>query len=288
MDKARELVFQNYIIGQLTDSGWLVGESAQYDRELALYPEDLLGYVKETQPEQWERFTKHYPNNPDKAFLKSIGRELGKKGTLWLLRNELKDRGAKLKVCTFRPDHHLNPDTLERYGKNRLRVVPELIYSPNGYDGRIDLTLFVNGLPVATCELKSAFKQSLDNARLQYMKDRQPKDPKTKKAEPLLTFKRGALVHFAVSQFEVAMTTKLAGMDTFFLPFNRGTREGGAGNDVIVNPGAEGYATGAIKSVPRSAISQNLAIMLRVHFSPDAFHVYFQNPCGKTCCPSRA
>lgn len=119
--------------------------------------------------------------------------------------------------------------------------MPDLVYSPNGYDGRIDLTLFVNGIPVATCELKSEFKQSIDNAKVQYMKDRQPKDPTTKKAEPLLTFKRGALVHFAVSQYNVAMTTRLAGKKTFFLPFDQGTSDGGKGNDIPAND-AE-YAT---------------------------------------------
>ncbi|MCK4507933.1 MAG: type I restriction endonuclease subunit R, partial [Desulfuromonadales bacterium] len=108
---------------------------------------------------------------------------------------------------------------------------------------RIDLVLFVNGLPIATLELKSEFKQAVDNAIKQYKRTRLPKDPVTKKAEPLLTFKRGALVHFAVSQYEVYMATRLAGGDTFFLPFNKGTKEGGAGNDIPenVNEYASGY-----------------------------------------------
>ena len=76
-----------------------------------------------------------------------------KKGTLWVLRNLIKDRGAKFSLCSFKPDHGLNPDAIKRYEQNKLRVVPELVYSPNGYEGRIDLTLFVNGLPVATLEL---------------------------------------------------------------------------------------------------------------------------------------
>jgi type I restriction enzyme R subunit len=92
--------------------------------------------------------------------------------------------------------------------------------------------LFVNGIPVATLELKSEFKQSAGRAIHQYRSDRQPKDPVTGKPEPLLTFKRGALVHFAVSQFEVAMCTRLAGMDSVFLPCNKGTKDGGQGNDV--------------------------------------------------------
>jgi type I restriction enzyme R subunit len=101
--------------------------------------------------------------------------------------------------------------------------------------------LFVNGLPIATLELKSEFKQTVQNAITQYKKTRLPKDPGTNKPEPLLTFKRGALVHFAVSQYEVFMATKLEGDKTFFLPFNKGTHDGGAGNDIPED--ANDYAT---------------------------------------------
>lgn len=231
--KAQEVVFQNDILDQMQSHGWLLGESKNYNKELALYPEDVISFIKTTQPEQWEKQFKIHAKNPEEALLKTVVRDLSanNKGTLWVLRNLVKDRGAKFSLCSFKPDHGLNPDAIERYNQNILRVVPELVYSPNNYEGRIDLTLFVNGIPVATLELKSEFKQALDNAKIQYMKDRQPKDPKTKKPEPLLTFKRGALVHFAVSQFNVAMTTRLAGKSTFFLPFDQGTSEGAAGND---------------------------------------------------------
>ncbi|WP_298441409.1 DEAD/DEAH box helicase family protein [uncultured Ferrimonas sp.] len=240
-DKSQEKVFQNDIIDQMLSHGWLVGESSKYNRELALYPEDLLSFVQTTQPEQWDKLCKVHPKDPEGALLRAVEKDLKStsKGTLTVLRKQIKDRGAKFKLVEYKPDHDLNPDANVRYEQNILRVVPELVYSPNGYDGRIDLVLFVNGIPVATCELKSEFKQALDNAKIQYMKDRQPKDPTTKKAEPLLTFKRGALVHFAVSQFNVAMTTRLAGAKTFFLPFDQGTSDGGKGNDV---PEA-GYAT---------------------------------------------
>ena len=238
--KAQEVVFQNDILDQMQSHGWLLGESKKYNKELALYPEDLIRFVQTTQSEQWKKQlgihppSTRNPTAPEDALLKTVVRDLSasNKGTLWVLRNLIKDRGAKFSLCTFKPDHGLNPDAIKRYNQNILRVVPELVYSPNNYEGRIDLTLFVNGLPVATLELKSEFKQALDNAKIQYMKDRQPKDPKTKKPEPLLTFKRGALVHFAVSQYNVAMTTRLAGKKTFFLPFDQGTSEGGEGNDV--------------------------------------------------------
>ncbi|RLV58243.1 type I restriction endonuclease subunit R [Parashewanella curva] len=247
----KELQFQNDILEQMQSNGWLLGESNKYNKELALYPDDVIAFVKASQPQQWDKLAQHFPateRNPNAtadALLKSLEQELKREGTLWVLRNKLNNRGAKFDLCSFKPDHDLNPSATERYQQNILRVVPELVYSPNGYEGRLDLTLFVNGIPVATCELKSEFKQSIDNAKVQYMKDRQPKDPKTRKPEPLLTFKRGALVHFAVSQYNVAMTTRLAGKKTYFLPFDQGTEEGGKGNDIpaVSTDGNDTYAT---------------------------------------------
>ena len=157
-----------------------------------------------------------YPNNADEKFLERVAGQLNKAdpnaankemrtfGTLGVLRHEIKDRNTRFRLCQFKPEHDLNPDTLARYEKNRCRVVPELVYSAWGNLARIDLVLFVNGLPIATLELKSEFKQAVHNAIKQYKTTRLPIDPATKKAEPLLTFKRGALVHFAVSQYEDA------------------------------------------------------------------------------------
>ncbi|MEH6543015.1 MAG: DEAD/DEAH box helicase family protein [Porticoccaceae bacterium] len=255
-DKSTEFVFQNDMIKQLVANGWLLGKPENYNRELALYSEDILGFVKDTQDEQWQKFCALYPNNAEQTFLERVASQLNKAdpnaadkamrtfGTLGVLRHELRDRGTRFGLCQFKPEHDLNPDTLTRYQKNRLRVVPELVYSPWATDDheaetglrakrwRIDLVLFVNGLPVVTLELKSEFKQAVQNAIKQYKTTRFAIDPITKKTEPLLTFKRGALVHFAVSQYEVYMATRLEGADTFFLPFNKGTNEGGAGNAV--------------------------------------------------------
>ena len=254
--KANEFTFQNDMIKQLVDNGWLLGKPDNYNRELALYPEDLLGFVQETQDEQWQKFTALYPNNAEQTFLERVAAQLNKAdpnaankamrtfGTLGVLRHDLRDRGTRFSLCQFKPEHELNPDTLAAYKANRLRVVPELVYSPWATEEhlaetgtkakawRIDLVLFVNGLPVATLELKSEFKQAVQNAIKQYKTTRFAVDPTTKKPEPLLTFKRGALVHFAVSQYEVYMATRLEGDNTYFLPFNKGTAEGGAGNDV--------------------------------------------------------
>ena len=255
-DKSTEFVFQNDMIQHMLNNGWKLGKPDNYNCELALYSEDLLGFVKETQDEQWQKFSKLYPNDTDKKFLERVAYQLNKAdpnaankdmrtfGTLGVLRHEIRDRGTRFNLCQFKPEHDLNPDTLARYKKNRFRVVPELVYSPWATDEheaetgvrakkwRIDLVLFVNGLPIATLELKSEFKQAVENAIKQYKTTRPPIDPITKKLEPLLTFKRGALVHFAVSQFEVYMATHLDGDETLFLPFNKGTKEGGKGNDV--------------------------------------------------------
>ena len=252
---SKEAAFQADIIDQMIAGGWKLGDPAKYDRKLALYTEDCLEYVKTTQPKTWEKYQQLYPANPEQAFIDKLAAQLSKAdpqasdkslrtfGTLGTLRHELRDKSASFKMCQFKPEHSLNPDTLAMYEGNILRVVPELVYSPyataaeltetgkQAKKWRIDLVLFVNGIPVVTMELKSEFKQAVQNAIRQYQKTRLPKDPGTNKPEPLLTFKRGALVHFAVSQYEAYMTTRLAGDETRFLPFNKGTKDGGAGND---------------------------------------------------------
>ncbi|SEO71488.1 type I restriction endonuclease subunit R [Pseudomonas sp. ok266] len=239
MADSKEAQFQQDIIDALAAQGWLVGTTSGYDRRTALYTADVLGYFKDAWPERWVKFSKANPNNPDDLLVQKLVRELEQSGTLDVLRHGFKMPAVKVELCSFQPDHGMNPDTLKRYQFNRLRVVPEVSYSPHArvdgkggqsYDPRLDLVLFVNGIPTATLELKSEFKQSVENAKRQYRNDRPVKDPLTRKPEPLLSFKRGALVHFAVGQNEVAMTTKLAGKDTFFLPFNLGSEEGGAGN----------------------------------------------------------
>lgn len=280
-DHTAERIFQDDIIQQMLANGWLLGKAEGYNRELALYSQDTLDFVKATQPDMWKKFCANYPSSDEKPkysdekFIELVAKQLNKAdpnatsaesrkfGTLGVLRHELRDRNTRFSLCQFKPEHDLNPDTLAHYQQNRLRLVPELVYSPwaaqqnkhtiaeasaaytntaieqakaNVADAakawRIDLVLFVNGLPVATLELKSEFKQAVDRAIKQYKTTRLPVDPiAKKKAEPLLTFKRGALVHFAVSQYQVFMTTKLAGSDTYFLPFNKGTQDGGAGNE---------------------------------------------------------
>jgi type I restriction enzyme R subunit len=264
-DKSSEFQFQKNVINDLLDNGWLLGQPDHYDRKRALYLDDLVAFVKETQPKQWDKFSKIYANDTEDKFLdrvaaqlskadpNSTGNELRTFGTLGVLRHDIRERGTRFTLCQFKPENDLNPVTQERYQANILRVVPELVYSPwtteeeqessgkKAKKYRIDLVLFVNGIPIITMELKSEFKQAVQNAIIQYKKTRLPIDRETRKPEPLLTFKRGALVHFAVSQYEVYMCTRLDGNNSFFLPFNKGSKGGGAGNDVSENP--DQYAT---------------------------------------------
>ncbi len=249
-----ETVFQADIVSQMQAHGWQLGNPSGYQVETALYEQDVLDFVQTTQPQEWEKFCRTFPMDSERHFITALVKQLNKAdehstdqasrtyGTLGVLRHGLKIRNARFSLCQFKPEHSLNPETMARYEANICRVVPEVVYSPHASlkystDGkiakrnRIDVVLFVNGIPVTTMELKSEFKQSVNNAITQYKKTRLPKDPDTKKPEPLLTFKRGALVHFAVSQYEVYMTTRLAANSTYFLPFNKGTSEGGAGND---------------------------------------------------------
>lgn len=268
-DITYESIFQADIVDQMQAHGWQLGSSANYQAQTALYEQDVLDFVQSTQPQEWQKFCRTHPIDSDRHFIAALVKQLNKAdehatdkasrtyGTLGVLRHGLKIRNARFSLCQFKPEHSLNPETMARYEANICRVVPEVVYSPhviadksslqNSNDGkvakrnRIDIVLFVNGLPVTTMELKSEFKQSVDNAITQYKRTRLPKDPATKKQEPLLTFKRGALVHFAVSQYEVYMTTRLAGEHTYFLPFNKGTAQGGAGNDVPAD--SSRYAT---------------------------------------------
>lgn len=265
-DATLETIFQKDIIAQMQSHGWQVGSPQGYNREKALYEQDVLKFVQKTQAFEWQKFKSIFPNDTELHFLDTVVAQLKKAdsnatdiesrsyGTLGVLRHGLKTRGTRFSFCQFKPEHGLNPHLNEIYKQNICRVVPELVYSPYANKAeleatgkqakkwRIDLVLFINGFPVATLELKSEFKQAVQNAMAQYKKTRLPKDPETNKPEPLLTFKRGALVHFAVSQYEVYMATHLNGDHTYFLPFNKGTKEQGAGNDVPDDPNE--YATG--------------------------------------------
>ena len=231
MSKYKEIKFEREIVEALKESGWIEGDSKGYDVALGLYREDLLHYIKQTQPNAYAKMQRREGERTDDVLCKHIAKEMDKRGALNTLRKEVKYIGAKFKLCQFKPQLP-NPDTQTKYDANILRVVPQLYYSEKN-NNSIDLVLFLNGIPIATIELKSDFTQNVQDAINQYRYDREPK------GEVLLEFNRRALVHFAVSNDEVYMTTKLAGAKSRFLPFNRGKEDGSAGNP----PNPNGYAT---------------------------------------------
>lgn len=224
-----EAHFERYIVGKLEAQGWLVGDTRHYDTEYALYPDDLIAWLEATQPEKWERLQKDHGERARSVLLDRLAKALDKHGTIHVLRRGFSIAGCgHIDLSETAPEDRRNAEVLKRYAANRLRVAPQLQYHP-ARKLAIDLVLFINGLPVATVELKTDFTQSADAAVEQYKTDRLPYDPKTKRREPLLTFKRGAIVHFALSDSDVRMATKLDGANTHFLPFNQGD-EGRAGN----------------------------------------------------------
>jgi len=221
---------ESHIVEYLRQNGWAVGSHEHYDRARALYPEDVAAWVRSSQPEAWERLERSVGADAEKRLLDRVVRSIegAKHGLIDVLRGGVEVAGAgKIRMTELRPEDDRNEKAWAAYRSNIVRVVPQVRYSLEN-ENAIDLALFINGLPVATVELKTDFTQSAEAARKQYMFDRRPKSAKGKR-EPLLTQKRGAVVHFAMSDSEISMTTHLEGPGTVFLPFNRGNH-GGAGN----------------------------------------------------------
>ena len=213
MNLHREIHFEDEIAGHLAAHGWLHARdgASRYDRARALYPPDLVAWVQATQPQAWETLSKSHGAAAEKMLMDRLRKELHERGTLDVLRNGINMVGLKgtLALAQFRPSLAMNADIQARYAANRLRVVRQLRYS-SANENSIDLGFFLNGIPVATVELKSDFTQSVQDAVDQYRFDRDP-HPKGKAPEPLLAFPSGALVHFAVSHAEAMMTTRLEG-----------------------------------------------------------------------------
>lgn len=248
----QEKAFEDELCKHLEANGWLYSPTdhepgAEYDKERAIIPGDVLGWLQDTQPAELAKAIKAGTPGEAKArgaMLDRLCKVLDTDitaggGTLNVLRRGFKHVSSALTMCEFQPATSLNPTTLADYAKVRVRVMRQVHFSTR--DNRsIDLVLFVNGLPVATLELKTDFTQSVGEAKKQYEMDRAPKDPGGH-VQPLLGFGNRALVHFAISNDEVWMTTKLAGTKTHFLPFNVGDGQGGKGNAPNPNGSAASY-----------------------------------------------
>lgn len=223
----KEIDFENDIEHALVQSGgYERGDPSTYDPETALFPADVVAFVQKTQPKLWTRLTQLDATKAPAILLDSLVKELAAKGALAILREGFKCVGKTVRLAYFAPNTGLDPSATCRYDDNRLTIVRQV----NTKSGAIpDIVLAVNGLPVATLELKnqmSATHWNVENAKYQYRFERDPK-------ELLFAFKQRCLVHFAVDTELVFMTTKLEGKETFFLPFNLGYNHG-AGNPPAV------------------------------------------------------
>lgn len=225
--------FEDAIEAYLTEyGGYKRLPSEAFDPNPGIFPNEVIEFVKETQPDKWEELEEVH-DNPRKRFLSELEGALERKesGPLDLLRHGLRTTGMNIDLAYFKPETGLNPVLREKYEANRLGVTRQLYYSDETQQS-VDLALIINGIPVATAELKNPMTdQTVEHAKEQYKQDRDP-------SEPLIEFTRGALVHFAVDSERVEYTTEIKGGDTDFLPFNKG-HDGGAGNP----PNEEGHRT---------------------------------------------
>lgn len=226
-----ENAFETAITDHLTSFGWILGDPSHFDKHLSLFKTLVLSFIQRSQAKEWEKLKAYYKEDTENKFFQRLYKELDLRGTLDVLRHGITDSGVKFKLAYFKPESRLNPDTYDEYQKNELTVTRQVHYSLKN-NNSLDLLLSLNGLPLATIELKNHFTgQNVQNAIQQYKLDRDPK-------ELIFQFKKRALVHFAVDPEEVYLTTKLDGKNTKFIPFNKGNGLG-AGNPINPN----GYKT---------------------------------------------
>lgn len=212
--------FQKDIINYLTSTGYKKRTTNDYNVVSCLDVELVLRFVHATQPKAWKKFARINKANPEASFISSLVRRINKYGTIDVLRNGFRDAGTKFNLFYPPPNSNLNPELKAKFNQNIFSVVDELEYENKDKGNRLDLVIFINGIPISTIELKDTFSQGVENAIKQYKKDRDPKEQLFK----------NCLVHFAMSNEKIYMTTKLVGSKTRFLPFNKG----------IVNPDVDG------------------------------------------------
>ena len=240
MSKVDEAGFEDAITESLVAHGGYVlckrgvGQAGpnDFDAVRGIDTAELFTFIGATQAKEWAALLKHHGGDPDVAqakFVQRVAQQIDDRGTLDVLRHGVPDGPVTMRLAYFRPAHGLTPELVARYEANRLTVTRQLAYDPANTK-TLDLCLFVNGVAVATAELKNHLTgQTVEHAIEQYRGDRDPKNT---------TLGRRALVHFAVDPERVAMATRLEGKNTRFLPFNLG-HEHGAGNP----PNPHGHRT---------------------------------------------
>ncbi len=227
--------FESDIHAAMLQEGYTVN-SDEYDAKSALWPDTLIRFVKATQPKEWHRFEMQNSAATEDKFIRAFMNAVEMDGVLSVLRKGFKHRGTVFRVCYFRPESGLNQTAAELYAANEITVNRQWYYSAENKNS-VDMVIAVNGIPVFAFELKNQYTgQDIEDAKRQWMYDRDPR-------ERCFQFNSRILAFFCVDQLEVCMTTKLAGKDTYFLPFNQGSNgagvDGGKGNPV--NP--DGYPT---------------------------------------------
>ena len=227
-----ELTFESAIeIALLESGGYKQGSSSNFDAQLGLFPSYIIEFLQMSQPQAWDKIVNIHNDEVEKKVIQRLVKEIDLRGVLDVIRKGFTDYGVKFQIAYFKPETTLNPEADLQYRANQLTVTRQLYYERVGKNS-IDMVLSLNGLPIATIELKNQFSgQSVDNAKKQYVYDREP-------SEPIFQFKKRTLVHFAVDTDECFMTTKLEGKNTRYLPFNLGNNNG-AGNP----PNKNGYRT---------------------------------------------
>lgn len=219
----RERSFETAIEAALIGAGgWRRGEAA-FDAEAGLFPDEVVAFVAASQPARWARLEAALGADARSTLLRALVKELAAKGALHVLRHGFKGFGRTWRLAYPPPATGLNPEAAADYARNGLFIHRQVHYSAKEPARSIDVVLSLNGLPVATAELKNPMTgQDVGQAERQYRQDRDH-------TLPIFRFKERALVHFAVDPARVRMTTRLSGRQTRFLPLDRGDR-GGAGN----------------------------------------------------------
>ena len=233
MSQTSEAAFETVIEAYLLANGYASVAGDDFDRERAIFSDAVLAFIRETQPREWARLEALHGTGTGEQVLTDLCKWMDDYGSLATLRHGFKCYGRTLYAAFFKAAHELNPELEARYAANRLGLTRQLRFSPRS-EKSLDLTISLNGIPVATVELKNPLTgQTVEDAVRQYRRDRDPR-------EPIFELKRRTLVHFAVDTECVRMTTRLAGEATQFLPFDKGC-DGGAGNPP--DPAGRGYRT---------------------------------------------
>lgn len=224
MNQARhsERAFETVIETTMLAKGYVPEPANGFDRDRAIFPTTVLDFIRATQPKEWKALEALHGERTGEQILTDLTKWMDQNGSLATLRHGFKCYGKTLRVAFFKAAHSLNPELEARYAANLVGITRQLQFSKTSTKS-LDVALSVNGIPVASVELKNPLTgQTVDHALRQYRDDRDPR-------EPVFEFKRRMLVHFAADTESAFMTTRLAGSATQFLPFNRGDK-GGAGN----------------------------------------------------------